>query len=138
LRTLQDFCIHNTVEWKFYEKMYFVEIFFCLFCNFQGLKSTRTRTQNREKQRSGLTRSIFWPINKINRKSVVHSSYEWGGPSDETWKTEAPCHIWCGTIKIPPCSKALSAEHRPKFCSPSPAMVTSPYKWKILVRDVKQ
>jgi hypothetical protein len=23
-----------------------------------------------------------------------------------------------GTIKIPPCSKALSAEHRPKFCSP--------------------
>jgi hypothetical protein len=22
----------------------------------------------------------------------------------------------------------LSAEHRPKFCSPSPAMVTSPYK----------
>jgi hypothetical protein len=29
-------------------------------------------------------------------------------------------------IKIPPCSKALSAEHRPKFCSPSPAMVTSP------------
>jgi hypothetical protein len=34
----------------------------------------------------------------------------------------------CGTIKIPPCSKALSAEHKPKFCSPSPAMVTSPYK----------
>jgi hypothetical protein len=33
----------------------------------------------------------------------------------------------CGTIKIPPCSKALSAEHSPKFCSPSPPMVTSPY-----------
>jgi hypothetical protein len=33
-----------------------------------------------------------------------------------------------GTIKIPPCSKALSAEHRPKFRSPSPAMLTSPYK----------
>ena len=33
----------------------------------------------------------------------------------------------CGTIKIHPCSKALSAEHRPKFCSPSPVMVTSPY-----------
>ena len=31
-------------------------------------------------------------------------------------------------IKIPPCSKALSAEHRLKFCSPSPVMVTSPYK----------
>jgi hypothetical protein len=26
-------------------------------------------------------------------------------------------------IKIPPCSKALIAEHRPKFCSPSPVMV---------------
>jgi transposase InsO family protein len=34
----------------------------------------------------------------------------------------------CGTIKIPPSSKALSAEHTPKFCSPSPAMLTSPYK----------
>jgi Fe-S-cluster containining protein len=49
-------------------------------------------------------------------------------PSDETGKTEAPCHSRCGTIKIPPCSRALSAKHRPKFCSPSPAMVTSPYK----------
>jgi hypothetical protein len=43
----------------------------------------------------------------------------------------------CGTIKIPPCLKALSAEHRPKFCSFSSAMVTSPCKWKILERDVK-
>jgi hypothetical protein len=39
-----------------------------------------------------------------------------------------PCHSRCGTIKIPLCSKALSAEHRHKFCSPSPATVTSPYK----------
>jgi hypothetical protein len=30
-------------------------------------------------------------------------------------------------IKIPPCSKALSAELKPKFCNPSLAMVTSPY-----------
>jgi hypothetical protein len=45
-----------------------------------------------------------------------------GGPSDETEKTEAPCHSRCGTIKIPPCSETLSAEHRTKFCSPSPAM----------------
>jgi hypothetical protein len=37
------------------EKMYFVEIFSCLFCNFRGRKSTRTRTQNREKERSGLS-----------------------------------------------------------------------------------
>jgi hypothetical protein len=29
-------------------------------------------------------------------------------------KPEAPCHSRCGPIKIPPCSKALSAEHRPK------------------------
>jgi hypothetical protein len=57
--------------------------------------------------------------------------------SDETGKTEAPCYSRCGTIKIPPCSKALSTEHRPKFCSPSPAMVTSSYKWeKNLERDV--
>jgi hypothetical protein len=55
-----------------------------------------------------------------------------------TGKTEAPCHSRCGTIKIPICSKALSAEHRPKFCCPSPVMVTSPYKLNILERDVKQ
>ena len=41
-----------------------------------------------------------------------------------------PFQSRCGTIKIPPCSKALSAEHRPKFCSPSPVMVTSPYNNK--------
>jgi hypothetical protein len=58
---------------------------------------------------------------------------EWGGPSDKTGKTEAPCHSRCGTIKIPPCSKAL----RSKFCSPSPVIVASPYKWNILERDVK-
>jgi hypothetical protein len=33
---------------------------------------------------------------------------------------------------------SLSAEHRSKFCSPSLVMVTSPYKWNILERDVKQ
>jgi hypothetical protein len=36
---------------------------------------------------------------------------EWGGPSDETGKTEVPLHSRCGMIKIPPFSKALSAEH---------------------------
>jgi hypothetical protein len=54
-----------------------------------------------------------------------------GGPSDETWKTEVPCHSRCATIKMPPSLKALSAEHRPKLCRPSSAMVTSPYKWQI-------
>ena len=33
-----------------------------------------------------------------------------GGPSDETAKTEVPCHNRCGTIKIPPYAKALSAK----------------------------
>jgi hypothetical protein len=42
-------------------------------------------------------------------------------------KTEAPCHSKCGTIKSPACSEALSAEYRPKVCSSSRAMVTSPY-----------
>jgi hypothetical protein len=28
-------------------------------------------------------------------------------------KNRDPCHSRCGTMKIPPCSKALSAEHRP-------------------------
>jgi hypothetical protein len=60
-----------------------------------------------------------------------------GGLSDETGKTEAPCHSRCSTIKILPSSKTLSAEQRPKFCSPSPAMDTSPYQRKILERDVK-
>jgi hypothetical protein len=51
-------------------------------------------------------------------------------------KTEVLFHNRFGTIKIPPCSKALSAKNRPKFYSPSPAMVTSPYKWNNLKRDV--
>jgi hypothetical protein len=42
-------------------------------------------------------------------------------------KPEKPRPVWCGTIKILPYCKALSAEHRPKFCSPSPVMVTSRY-----------
>jgi hypothetical protein len=55
---------------------------------------------------------------------------EWGGPSDETGKTDALCRSRCGMIKIPSCSKAPSAEYRPKFCSLSPIMVMSAYKWK--------
>jgi hypothetical protein len=43
-------------------------------------------------------------------------------------KPKVPCHSRCGTIKIPPSSKALSAEHMPKICSPSLAMITSPYE----------
>jgi hypothetical protein len=64
-------------------------------------------------------------------KSLVSNpedATKWGGPLDETGKSEAPCHSRCGTVNIPPCSKTLSAEHRPRFCSPSPIKVTSPYK----------
>jgi hypothetical protein len=37
-------------------------------------------------------------------------SFEWNR------ENRGPCHNRCGTIKIPPCSEALSAVHRPKFC----------------------
>jgi hypothetical protein len=47
------------------------------------------------------------------------------GLSDETVKTEVPCRSKCGMIKIPSCSKALSAEHRPKFAALSSTMVTA-------------
>jgi hypothetical protein len=47
------------------------------------------------------------------------------GLSDETVYTEVPCRSRCDTIKIPPYSKALSAEHRPKFAALSPVMVTA-------------
>jgi hypothetical protein len=47
------------------------------------------------------------------------------GLSDETIKTEVSCCSRCGMIKTPPCSKALSAEHRPKFAALSPVMVTA-------------
>jgi hypothetical protein len=43
------------IKRKFHKNTFFIEIFFCLFCNFRGSKSTRTPTQNREKQRNSLT-----------------------------------------------------------------------------------
>jgi hypothetical protein len=48
------------------------------------------------------------------------------------------CCSRCGTIKIPPCSKALSADHRPIFWIPPPVILTSPYKQIFLERDIKQ
>jgi hypothetical protein len=54
---------------------------------------------------------------------------EWGSFFGWDHKNRCPVHSRCGTIEIPPCSMALSVEHRPKFCSPSSAIVTSPYKW---------
>jgi hypothetical protein len=46
--------IHNTIIWKFFEKMFSTNILFFLFCNFYVSKPTSTRTQNREKQRNSL------------------------------------------------------------------------------------
>jgi hypothetical protein len=59
---------------------------------------------------------------------VMYEATEWGSLSDETGKTEAPCHSRCGTIKVPPYSKAMGDEHRTKICSSSPVIVMSPYK----------
>jgi hypothetical protein len=47
------------------------------------------------------------------------------GLSDKTGKTEVQCRSRCGLIKIPPCSKALSAEHRLKFAALTLVMVTA-------------
>jgi hypothetical protein len=47
------------------------------------------------------------------------------GLSDETVSIEVPCRSRCGTIKIPSCSKALSADHRPKFAALLPVMLTA-------------
>ena len=60
------------------------------------------------------------------------------GPLDETAKPEVLCHCRCCTIKIPPRSKAISAEQRPTFCIFSPTMVTSPYERNILEQNVKK
>ena len=49
-------------------------------------------------------------------------------------QTEVPNH-GCGTMKIPTLSKPVSAEHRPKFWSPSQRMATSQYKRYFLKRD---
>jgi hypothetical protein len=58
--------------------------------------------------------------------------------SDKTVKTEVLCRSRCGTIKIPPCSKALSAEHRAKFAALSPVMVTAARYLKNCSRGYKQ
>jgi hypothetical protein len=50
--------------------MYFADIFFCLFCNFLGSKPTRTRTQNIEKQRNGLTKR-----NKLYDSEAYSTAY---------------------------------------------------------------
>ena len=48
--------------------------------------------------------------------SVVGGDCMGGHLAETEKKTEAQCHNSCGMIKIPPCSKALSTEHRPFTC----------------------
>ena len=60
---------------------------------------------------------------------------------DETEKTQGPVspHVWhVWHDKTPPCIRAVSAEQRLEFCSPSPAIVTSSCERNILECDVKQ
>jgi hypothetical protein len=47
------------IKRKFHKKTFFIEIFFCLFCNFRGSKPTGTWMQNREKERNGLTGFLY-------------------------------------------------------------------------------
>jgi hypothetical protein len=69
----------------------------------------------------------------VVRGDLIRRSFGWdrenrGEVSQQVWHDKDPSLLR---------SKALSAEHRPKFCSPSPAIMKSSYEWKILERDVK-
>jgi hypothetical protein len=91
--------------------------------------------------------SGYWLVTSLSRILVkiqvrissqhplaCNEATRWGSSSDETRKNRDPVsqQVWHGKD---PCSKTLSAEHGPKFCSPSPAMMTSSYEWKILEWD---
>ena len=69
-----------------------------------------------------------------NTKSWIRP---WGGPSNETLKTEVKCHSRYGTKTIHLSSKDVSVGQRPKVGSPSWAMVTSLYKWNDLEQNNK-
>ena len=75
--------------------------------------------------------SKYWSYYRllINSIRIPVRIAKCGGPSDKISKTEALCHISCGTIKIPPWSKAISADQRPTLCSSLPIMVMSPYEY---------
>ena len=62
----------------------------------------------------------------------------WGVPSDKTMYSEVLCHSRYCAIKIPPCSKVISAEKIPIFCNLSPALVKSSYKRNSLEPDEKK
>ena len=55
-----------------------------------------------------------------NPLCLSYKATKWGGPSNDTAKTEVPCHSRCGIIKIPPCSIDISAKQWQKFYSSPP------------------
>jgi hypothetical protein len=75
------------------------------------------------------------PVVRSDWMATREDMVEWTFGWDRKNRGPISQQVWHD--KDPPCSKALSAERRPKFYSPSPAMVTSPYEWKILEWDVK-
>lgn len=52
--------------------------------------------------------------------AILTIATEWSGPSNETVKTEVPCHNKVGHNKKP------YLLYRPKLCSPSPVVVMRP------------
>lgn len=125
--------------------------FFCLYCLYDSRLRRKTQEKHNLKNRDtgcdqGLIEKMFSGNKPISDLSLNYHENEmiqllwgysslspclslevtkWGSPSDEITKIETPCHSRCDTINVPPCSKAASSEHRPKFNNPPPAMVTS-------------
>ena len=68
-------------------------------------------------------------IISFNRTRRLH----WGNFADDGGRKEVTCYSRCGTIKIPPCSNAIRAEHGSHHRRASPAMVNVPlwmkYSW---------
>ena len=67
-----------------------------------------------------------WPGVKVQREIFICSQCFIFFGYETANKTEVPCHRRHGTIKIPGCSKAMSAQLMPKFCNPLPAFMASP------------
>ena len=79
--------------------------------------------------------SILWESGLEKRSSVPLVRWLNGTVN---WIKKPPCRSRCDTIKIPPCSKIISAERRLNRCRLSPIMVMFPYKSNIFKWDVKQ
>jgi hypothetical protein len=53
--------------------MYFVDIFFCLFCNFRGSKPTRTQSQTEKNKEMALQRMTNTFLKKCFLQQRVHA-----------------------------------------------------------------